>query len=49
MEKSRNRRWMDYSRVSKEYLDGVENICDLEDDSNGWVRGGVDGIEIVKD
>uniref|UniRef100_A0A3Q7IXA2 Uncharacterized protein n=1 Tax=Solanum lycopersicum TaxID=4081 RepID=A0A3Q7IXA2_SOLLC len=44
MEKSRNRRWMDYSRVSKEYLDGVENIRDLEDDSNGWVRGGVEDI-----
>ncbi|XP_006352028.2 uncharacterized protein [Solanum tuberosum] len=26
MENSRNRRWMDYSRVSKEYLDGVENF-----------------------
>jgi len=25
----------------------LENIHDLEDDNNGWVRGGVDGIEIV--
>ncbi|KAH0727895.1 hypothetical protein KY284_003760 [Solanum tuberosum] len=27
----------------------LENIRDLEDDNNGWVRGGVDGIEIVTD
>ncbi|KAH0709322.1 hypothetical protein KY284_010749 [Solanum tuberosum] len=27
----------------------LENIHDLEDDKNGWVRGGVDGIEIVMD
>ncbi|KAG5605293.1 hypothetical protein H5410_026785 [Solanum commersonii] len=27
----------------------LENIRDLEDDNNCWVRGGVDGIEIVTD